>query len=487
MYSVTFLFLASIGLSFLFTPVVRNGCRLIGVVDPPGRRKIHPRPVPRVGGIAIALAYVCAYALLLVSPLKGGHFFGQHLPLVWKLVPAASLVFVIGLLDDLVGLTPWQKLLGQSVAAVWACWSGVRILNIADRPTEAWWALPLTVLWLVGCTNAFNLIDGIDGLAAGVGLLATLTTFVAAMLMNQPSLALATVALAGCLMGFLPYNFNPASIFLGDCGSLLIGFLLGCYGVLWSQKCATLLAVTAPVMALSIPLLDVALSIVRRYLRHQPIFRADRGHIHHRLMDRGLTPRRAVLVIYGVCGVAAALSLLQIAMRNRFAGLVIVLFCAGAWLGIHNLGYAEFGMAKSMLTESAFRRTLDARMRLRSLEERLLAAATAEDCWPVVRDASRDFGFHEVRMRLAGKTFHETFGPAVPWQCWELRISLSESAYITLSCESFSGILQTIVAPFADTLLTTLRLRLPCFEPWARTASLESSHRLELTMGASES
>ena len=174
---------------------------------------------------------------------------------------------------------------------------GVRILSIAGAPTEAWWNIPLTILWLLACMNAFNLVDGLDGLAAGVGLFATLTVFAAAMMQHNMVLAVATFPLAGAMLAFLCYNFNPATIFLGDSGALLIGFLLGCYAAIWSNKSATLLGMTAPLMALSIPLLDVALAIVRRFLRRQPIFTADRGHIHHRLLDRGFTPRRVVLVL----------------------------------------------------------------------------------------------------------------------------------------------------------------------------------------------
>ena len=148
-----------------------------------------------------------------------------------------------------------------------------------------------------------------DGLAAGVGLVATVTMVIAALTQGNLPLALATIPLAGCLLGFLRYNFNGASVFLGDSGSLLIGFLLGCYGALWSEKSVTLVALTVPLLAVSIPLLEVALSIVRRYLRNRPIFEADRGHIHHKLLERGLSPKGAVLTIYAFCGVVAMLSL----------------------------------------------------------------------------------------------------------------------------------------------------------------------------------
>src|SRR5207247_1602256 len=170
-------------------------------------------------------------------------------------------IFATGLLDDLFGLSPWQKIFGQVGAAGLAYWAGVRVLGVAGFSAHGWWSIPLTVLWLVGCANAFNLIDGVDGLAAGVGLFATLTIFLAALLQNNAPLALATVPLAGALLAFLRYNFNPASIFLGDCGSLSIGFLLGCYGIIWSQKSATMLVMSAPLLALAIPLHDTCITI----------------------------------------------------------------------------------------------------------------------------------------------------------------------------------------------------------------------------------
>src|SRR5207245_2267878 len=162
-----------------------------------------------------------------------------------------------------------------------------------------------------------------------------------------------TAPLAGALLGFLRYNFSPASIFLGDCGSLFIGFILGCYAVIWSQKSATLLGMTAPLMALAIPLLDTGLAILRRFLRGQPILAGDRGHIHHRLLDRGLSPRTVALLLYGVCSIAALFSIL--ALRDRYTGIVIVVFCGMAWIGIQHLGYTEFGAARQLLAQRTFR------------------------------------------------------------------------------------------------------------------------------------
>ena len=167
------------------------------------------------------------------------------------------------------------------------------------------WAIPLTILWLIACTNAINLIDGLDGLASGVALFATLAALSAAAVQGNIGLMLAAVPLAGCLVGFLRYNFNPASVFLGDSGSLTIGFLLGCFAVIWCQKSATLIGMAAPLIALSLRLWMSAYPFSPRFISDQVHFTADRGHIHHRLLAQGLQPRRAALLLYGVCGVAA--------------------------------------------------------------------------------------------------------------------------------------------------------------------------------------
>src|SRR5439155_5528046 len=219
MYSFLFLTATSLMICLALTPLCRDFFVNAGLLDHPDQgRKRHSRPIPRTGGIPIAIAYLGSFVLLLVSPLNAGSVLEQHLPLVWKLLPAAGLIFLTGLVDDLVGLKSWQKLIGQVVAAGAAYWGGVHVFG----------SLPLTVAWLVVCTNAFNLIDGVDGLATGLGLFATVTTLITALLQRNLALAVATAPLAGALLGFLRYNFNPASIFLGDSGSLLVGFLLGC-------------------------------------------------------------------------------------------------------------------------------------------------------------------------------------------------------------------------------------------------------------------
>jgi UDP-GlcNAc:undecaprenyl-phosphate GlcNAc-1-phosphate transferase len=458
MYSLYFLGLISCLLSLLLTPTVRNLFRYFGIVDRSEEtRRRHTAPIPRVGGIAVALSYALSFAILLASELKGGSIVWAALPFAWQLFPSAGLVFAVGLLDDLVGLRPWQKLIGQAAAAALAYEAGVRISGIHGHQPGMWWSLPLTVLWLVGCTNAVNLIDGVDGLATGVGLFASATSLLAALLQNNVALAYATVPLVGCLLGFLRFNSNPATIFLGDSGSLFVGFLLGCYGVLWSQKSATILGMTAPLLALAIPLLDTALAIARRFLRHQPIFAGDRGHIHHRLLDRGLTPRRVVLIIYGVCGICTIASLAL--SQPHLSGVVLISFCAAVWLGVGRLGYMEFRVAGRLFTEGAFRRLLDAQIALKTFEQELEAAATLEECWVALRGAYREFGFYSICVRLDGREWIDR-ADGDPPPGWDVRVPIGEHGSVDLRHSFGSERKHTIVVLFIRILRKSLESRL---------------------------
>jgi|SRR5579871_780271 len=448
------------GVAFLFslllTPFVRDFALRRNLVDRPDHRKIHRQAIPRLGGVAIAIAYVLAYGFILIAPYRNVRFdIGTVVPHSMILLPAAALVFAVGLLDDLFGLKPWHKLAAEVAAASLAYLAGVHIETFHWH-TLGWLSFPITVLWLVGCTNAFNLIDGLDGLAAGVGLFATVTTLIAALTHNNLELGLATAPLVGCLLGFLRYNFNPASIFLGDCGSLLIGFLLGCYGVLWTEKSATLLGLTAPMMAMAIPLLDVALSIVRRFLRNQPIFAPDRRHIHHRLLDLGFTPRRAALLLYGICAIAAALSLLQDLAHDRAGGVIIVLFCAVAWVGVQHLGYTEFGMARRLVTKGTLRGFIDVQVRLQELERELKACSSDEQITNTLVDASRQFGFRAIRLRLHGQTLDRHHIANSDASGWQMRIDLPNSQYVNLYGH-FDGVVHPgLLAGFAQIVERTM-------------------------------
>jgi len=468
MYSFLFLAAASLVICLALTPLCRDIFLRAGLLDHPDQvRKTHARPIPRIGGIPIAIAYLGSFVFLLLSPFHSGSILEQHLPMVWRLLPAVGLVFATGLIDDLVGLKSWQKLLGQVAAALCAYWGGVQVNGIADHWTDSWLSLPLTLAWLVVCTNAFNLIDGVDGLAAGIGLFATLTTLFAALLHGNWALAVATAPLAGALLGFLRYNFNPASIFLGDSGSLLVGFLLGCFGVLWSQKSATLLGMTAPLMALALPILDVCLSIGRRFLRQKPIFGADRGHIHHRLLDRGLSPRQVALLLYAVGGLAALFSVAESLARTHLSLVVLALFLLGAGIFVASLGYVEFGVAGRVLLGGSVRRLVGARIHLQNLEASLVSASTPNDCWLAIRDASLLLGFHHVRVHLLGETYHAQFRPTSPTSCWTMRIPLSSEDYVNCAREVDGIVESTGIGSFAHLLGGKMRAKLPTLRPSA--------------------
>jgi UDP-GlcNAc:undecaprenyl-phosphate GlcNAc-1-phosphate transferase len=223
------------------------------------------------------------FSAILIAPFWAD-FQSTHSQLTtnyYQLAAAVTVVFATGLLDDVLLLRAVHKFAGQILAALLAWSGGLQVQLFHGGLCGEAINLVLTVLWLVGCSNALKLIDGLDGLAGGVGLLASLTMLVAGLIDGNMTLAMASASIAGSLLAFLRYNFNPASVFLGDCGSLTIGFALGCLGLVWSRNGNTAIGATATLMALSLPLLDTALSLVRRLLRRRPLFLPDRGHIHH--------------------------------------------------------------------------------------------------------------------------------------------------------------------------------------------------------------
>jgi UDP-GlcNAc:undecaprenyl-phosphate/decaprenyl-phosphate GlcNAc-1-phosphate transferase len=474
LYLMIVLGAASFLLSLVLTPLIRDQVGHLGFLDhPDGIRKIHSGPIPRIGGLAIALSYAGTFALAFVLPFSYTHILRDAFPGILKLTLVASVVFLTGVVDDIFGLSAWKKLSGISAAAGLAYWAGIRVdLHLVPAiSTYPWLGFAVTILWLVGCTNAFNLIDGIDGLATGVGLFASVTMLLAALTQANMPLALAMMPLVGCLLGFLRYNFSPASAFLGDSGSLLIGFLLACYGTLWSEKSVTLIAMIAPVLAVSVPLMDVTLSVMRRFLCKRPIFKADRGHIHHKLLDRGFSPRGAVLAMYGVCLLAAASSLLVSAFHNQFGGLIIVLFCVPAWIGVQYLGYTEFANAGRILFKGEFRRIIDAETRLNHFETALSNADNLNDCWTRILEGSRDLGFRGVRLSIGGMVFEESSG----WSTrpvWQLRIPLAESQYINFVRDFEAQLDPLILSAFVNCVQRGLKKRVTSeYEPELATVA----------------
>ena len=342
-------FAIALALSFVLTRYVRNTAMAHGWLAAPSfDRHVHKTPLPRLGGVAIFLAFLCSIALSallkiwLHDPRIG--FSTQSLPAI--LVPSL-LVFLLGLYDDLRGAGPYLKFGAQALAASMLYFGGLRIsdLPVVFGAHQFPWfiGLPLTILWVLAITNAFNLIDGLDGLAAGSALFSTLVVFVVTLLGNSWLVALLTIALAGAILGFLRFNFNPATIFLGDCGSLFVGFILSALALEGAQKAPTIVAVAIPVVSFGLPILETTLSVLRRIISGRPVFTADREHIHHKLLQRGLSHRQVVIVLYGVSALFGLLSLFLLWPTGSTLGLVLAVLGTGIWLGVQHLGYLEFG------------------------------------------------------------------------------------------------------------------------------------------------
>jgi UDP-GlcNAc:undecaprenyl-phosphate/decaprenyl-phosphate GlcNAc-1-phosphate transferase len=456
MYSLLFLGIVSCFLSLLLTPVVRNASLRLGLVDQPDQaRKFHIAPVPRLGGVAIFIAVILSYLLLLAVRLSSGTIVWEGLPLFLRLTPALAVIFGTGLVDDVVSVHPWKKLIAEVIAAALAWFGGIHISGIAGYNTIGVIGFVGTVLWIVACTNAINLIDGVDGLAAGISLFAALTMLIAASINHNFPLALAVVSLVGALIGFLRYNLNPASIFLGDSGSLTLGFLLGCYAAVWGEKSSTVLGMTAPLLVLAVPLLDVGLAIVRRFLRGQPIFVADRDHIHHRLLSRGYAPQHVVLLIYGICSIGATISLMLTFYHETYRGFVIVLVVLAAWLGLQHLGYSEFGVVGKMLIGGGFRSVLSAQFALDSFEREFREDISIGQCWEILYLNISEFGFSGVDFHLDGE-IHRA-GVAEGWQA---RIDFPGHGYINLWRESGTQSRNASAVLFIDSVSRVMHRKL---------------------------
>jgi UDP-GlcNAc:undecaprenyl-phosphate GlcNAc-1-phosphate transferase len=412
-------------ITFVLTPILRDISRSYNLVDRPGVRKVHSYPVPRVGGVPIALAYVLA----LVAFSDYDRQVTNYDSPVWKLLPGMAITFLVGLVDDLYNLPPLVKLGGQIAAAVVVFQGGLRIETLAYIPLPLWLSAGLTIFWLLLVSNALNLIDGLDGLCGGMAFFAVLTIFLAALVRSDFPLIHATLPLAGALLGFLFFNFHPATVFLGDSGALTLGFLIGCFGLLWNQSTTTYVGLAVPLLAVVVPLLDVSLSVARRWLRGSRIFGADRGHIHHRLLDRGFPVRQAVAVLYGAALLVVVFAaLISLPDLGDWRWLVGAIFAAGLWAGIRELRYAEFDVALKLLG-GEFRRTVAAQARLAYLKSALERAPDAEAWWNALAAAAREAGW--IRVEWNGPAAREVVFHTRPPQ-WRLTVEAGAGDRILL-------------------------------------------------------
>ena len=341
------IFVVALLASAVFTRLVRDFSIARGWASAPNLdRHVHTRPIPRLGGVAIFLTLWCAAPL---AQWLSGRFGALDFPLphlILKILGPATIIFLLGLIDDFCGLSAYIKFAVQAGAAALLYWNGIGIsqLSVLSGHLHLGWlvGLPLTILWVLWITNAFNLIDGLDGLAAGSALFSTVVTCVVAFLDHNQVVLILTLALAGAITGFLRYNFNPASIFLGDCGSLLIGFLISAIAIAGSHKSPTMVAVAIPIVSLGLPILEVTVAVIRRFLSCKRLFDPDREHIHHKLLSRGISHRQTVLLLYGVSACFGLFSLLLLNPGETAVAVVLVVVGIGVLIGVRQLRYHEF-------------------------------------------------------------------------------------------------------------------------------------------------
>ena len=340
-------FFLSLLLAFVLTWLVRNRAVKYGWVSvPESERHIHTTALPRIGGVAIYAALVISLLLVLYYMHRFPVRQTFHLRTMLLLLVPGTLVFLLGLYDDIRGIGPYWKFFVQAIAAAIVFAGGLRIVSlpILFGSWQLSWVVSLcaTIFWILWITNAFNLIDGVDGLATGSALFATFVVFIVSVLNHNQFGLLLTATLSGALIGFLRYNFNPATIFLGDCGSLFVGFMLGSLALVGSQKSPTMVAVAIPVVSFGLPILETVISVVRRFMNGKPLFEADCEHIHHKLLKRGLTPRQTTLILYAVSAVFGLLSLILLLPGGGPVALVLIVFGGMVWIGVQRLGYNEW-------------------------------------------------------------------------------------------------------------------------------------------------
>jgi len=414
-------FVVSLALSFVLTRTVRDTANARGwVAAPTNERHLHRGPLPRLGGVAIFASFTLSLIVgaLLLSHSRGGIFPWKMLFTI--LVPGA-LVFLLGVYDDLYSLGPYWKFAVQAIAGAMLFGGGLRILDIpvvfGSHHLPWYLGLPTTILWVLAITNAFNLIDGMDGLAAGSALFSTLVAFVVALLSGYGLVTVLAIALAGAILGFLRFNFNPATIFLGDSGSLFIGFTLSALALAGAQKAPTIVAIAIPIVSFGLPILETSLSILRRLIAGRPVFTADSEHIHHKLLQRGLSHKEVVIVLYGVSAVFAMLSLFLLWPTGSSLGLVLAVLGVGIWIGVQRLGYLEFGEIARVA-----QRTLEQpqifvnNLAVRRATEELKVARDYEQICKIMEAAfaSNDFDAFDLRVKLIPGELEPDGEPAQP-------------------------------------------------------------------------
>lgn len=324
MESLIIPFFVAVLISVIMTPIIIKLAKKFGFMDiPKDNRRMHKAPMPYLGGVAIYLAVIIT--VLVFAPLTRENI---------AIILGGTIIAISGVIDDIKDLSPRKKILFQLAAGIVLLIGGIKV-EFFTNPFASGntivnlglLSIPITLFWVVGITNTVNLIDGLDGLAAGVSMISSLSLMFVANKFGNSEISLIAAILAGACLGFLPYNFNPAKIFMGDTGALFLGFMLSAISVEGVMKSAATIAIVVPVLILGIPIFDTAFAICRRLLNGQSISSADKGHLHHRLLETGLSQKSTVLVLYGISAVFGIFSVLIAKVNSKQSFyLAIVLF-----------------------------------------------------------------------------------------------------------------------------------------------------------------
>ena len=329
LYKIGLTLLVAAAISFCTTPLIKLLARKVGAMDvPKDERRMHHRPIPRMGGLAIFLGFIVSFLI-----------FGEINREIQGILLGAVIIIILGVLDDILTLKALPKFLVQLVAAVIVVLHGCRIEHFLGFSLPAWLSYPISVIWIVAITNAVNFIDGLDGLAAGVSAISAGTMLVVALLLVPDGTAMISAILlagiVGACIGFIPFNFNPASIFMGDTGSTFLGFMLASVSIFGLFKTYAVISFAVPFLVLGLPIFDICFAVIRRLAKGQSPMHADRGHVHHRLIDMGFSQKQAVAISYLL---SAILGLAAVVLTDRGEIQALIFLAAVVVVGTIGVG-----------------------------------------------------------------------------------------------------------------------------------------------------
>jgi UDP-GlcNAc:undecaprenyl-phosphate/decaprenyl-phosphate GlcNAc-1-phosphate transferase len=447
-------FFTSFGLALFLTWYVRNiAVANKWVCAAQSDRHLHIAPMPRIGGVAIVLTFFSVTGVLALTAWLIGPQFDFPTRNWLGLLEPGLLIFAVGLYDDFRNLSPYLKFAAQIGAAIWLFANGYQIASVplvfGARELSFYLSLGATIFWVILITNAFNLIDGLDGLAAGSALFSAIVMFVISLLGGNHFVSLSSAVLAGSILAFLRYNFHPATIFLGDSGSLFLGFALSALGLASSQKSHTMIAVGIPVVACGFPVLETGLSVLRRFMNARPLFGADREHIHHKLLAMGMSQRQVAIMLYAVSAVFAALSLLLLNRGGRSITLALLIVGMVVWVALQRLGYLEVTELQRVAQRTIEqKRVMANNLSIRRACENLKGCTSFPQMCLILEEAfaKNEFDGFVLRFSVASDAFVGTAlssrekggelyfawaktgkNPALEDSCWSLSLPISSS------------------------------------------------------------